>query len=386
MVVGPSPRFLSGLTKYTYLLANHLSSIRGLSTSVLFYRRLLPSFLFPGKRRVGKPLSSLRFTNDVQVLDGMDYLPGASWEAARGYMEAVAPDALIVMWWTVSTTLMTRLLLEWADKLGIQTIADIHELPDPTEQATPGVRMLAAPLSRNILSRFDRLIVHSKEAFPILDGIGVGGIPSTYLPIPTESRLVREEEYLQARARWGFGDERVVVLPGLIRDYKGHTLLFEAMPKVYKALGSNVRFVIAGETWDNGRHLPEDATQLLQTKGLTMINEYLTDRDYWTLLRACDMVVMPYLRTMQSGVASDAMSLGKPVVSSDIPGLQDQFQGYDGASFFKTGDSEDLTRTLIEALCALSPGTPSPFRTPSHLEWGAIASRYADLIAGNGHG
>src|SRR5690606_21282936 len=54
-IVGPSTRFLSGISYYTIAVANGLSEIA--DVSVLFLRQLLPASLYPGNKRVGKQLT-----------------------------------------------------------------------------------------------------------------------------------------------------------------------------------------------------------------------------------------------------------------------------------------------------------------------------------------
>ncbi|MCG2727635.1 MAG: hypothetical protein L6244_03170 [Candidatus Methanoperedenaceae archaeon] len=69
-IIGPSKRFLSGISYYTIRLANALSASN--TVSVICFRRLLPEFLFPGRARVGNDISHLDFSQEVRVFDGMD--------------------------------------------------------------------------------------------------------------------------------------------------------------------------------------------------------------------------------------------------------------------------------------------------------------------------
>ena len=71
MLVGPGQRFLSGITAYTFALANTLAAESELS--VLLMRRLLPRRLYPGAKRVGSPLTSTTLPCNVPVFDGVDY-------------------------------------------------------------------------------------------------------------------------------------------------------------------------------------------------------------------------------------------------------------------------------------------------------------------------
>ena len=70
-IVGPSRLFLSGISYYTIRLANTMSSKE--NVSVVCFRQLLPTFLFPGKSHVGKDISDLNFLSGIPIFDGMDY-------------------------------------------------------------------------------------------------------------------------------------------------------------------------------------------------------------------------------------------------------------------------------------------------------------------------
>ena len=53
-VVGPGTHFLSGMTYYTFSLANAMSG--AFEVSAILMRRLLPAAFYPGRDRVGAAL------------------------------------------------------------------------------------------------------------------------------------------------------------------------------------------------------------------------------------------------------------------------------------------------------------------------------------------
>src|SRR5659263_678815 len=65
-IVGPSKRFLSGISYYTIRLANILSS--SCDVYVLNYRKLLPEFLFPGRGHIGKNISDIELSQRSKFL------------------------------------------------------------------------------------------------------------------------------------------------------------------------------------------------------------------------------------------------------------------------------------------------------------------------------
>jgi hypothetical protein len=84
-IVGPSKLFLSGISYYTISLANAMSEKK--NVSIVCFRQLLPTFLFPGKSHVGKNISDLNFSPDVPVFDGMDYNNPLTWIRAYRFLK-----------------------------------------------------------------------------------------------------------------------------------------------------------------------------------------------------------------------------------------------------------------------------------------------------------
>jgi hypothetical protein len=79
-IIGPSARFLSGISYYTTRLSNALASKYTVQT--LLFRHMLPIFLFPGSRRVGNSLSTLTYDKRVTVHEIIDWYNPLTWYRA----------------------------------------------------------------------------------------------------------------------------------------------------------------------------------------------------------------------------------------------------------------------------------------------------------------
>ncbi|MEM3714794.1 MAG: sugar transferase, partial [Nitrososphaeria archaeon] len=138
-IVGPSTRFLSGVSYYTIRLANAL--VEQNEVSVIYYRELLPKSLFPGREHVGKPLTELALSPEVAVFDGMDYNSPISWIKACIFLSNFKPDFLILQWWTSSVAHMQFILTLFKKISGFKVILEFHEVVDPLEEAILPVRI-----------------------------------------------------------------------------------------------------------------------------------------------------------------------------------------------------------------------------------------------------
>ncbi len=380
MVVGPSSHFLGGISYYTYSLANHLADLT--TVSVAFYRKLLPRFAFPGRRRVGQNLSSLGLRSDIGVFDGFDYMSPISWKHGRDFLRRVGPDVVLVMWWTMATGHITRLLQEWSRACDSVTVADIHEIGDPREQRTPMLGGVSRRVARHLLRRFGHVIVHAPQTKArLLGDFGLSTQSCTYLPFPVEKENARIDRYNEGRERWCLSGKKVVLLPGLIRRHKGQSVFLKAIEKLGASRIDDISFIMAGEVWESTSELDSLAQQLIRSSSLRVIDRYLPDEEFESLLAACDLVVLPYLESAQSAIAAYAMSLGKPLLASGLPGLRDQLAEYEGATFFEPGNSTELAIAIREFLRGVVIDSPVTLKPPARLAWPTIADRYLDLFA-----
>ena len=161
-IVGPSKRFLSGISYYTIRLANAMSADK--DVSVVCFRQLLPTFLFPGKSHVGKNISDLNFSPTIPVFDGMDYNNPLTWIQAYRFLKAQKPDVIILQWWTSSVAHMHLLLKIFASLLHKpKIIIEFHEVVDPFEESILPIRLYSKITGKFLRKNLDAYITHSKS-------------------------------------------------------------------------------------------------------------------------------------------------------------------------------------------------------------------------------
>ena len=127
-IVGPGTRFLSGITYYTYGLAGALAG--EVRVSAVLMRRLLPRFLYPGRRRVGTDISTIALPDGVRAYDGVDWFWLPSLLGALRFLRREKPDVLVLQWWT-GTVLHSFLALAFAARRrGARVVIEFHESLD----------------------------------------------------------------------------------------------------------------------------------------------------------------------------------------------------------------------------------------------------------------
>ena len=156
-----------------------------------------------------------------------------------------------------------------------------------------------------------------------------------------------------AEARRTLGIEasaKVVLFFGQIKDVKGLDLLIQSLPIIAQEVPS-VLLLIAGRPWKTEIARYDALIDELNVRAKCRLHiGFVPDDEVSTYYAAADVVALPYRRIYQSGVLLMAMTFGRPVVVSDLPGMTeivaDGVTGY----VFLQGSKDDLAKALIRAL------------------------------------
>jgi glycosyltransferase involved in cell wall biosynthesis len=370
-VIGSGFHFMSGISTHTCMLANALAE--EYQTSVVLMRRLLPRRLYPGRDRVGAPLTSMRYRDDVAVYDGVDYYWGPSFVGAVWFLLCNRPDVLVFQWWT-GTVLHSFLALAAVGRLlGAKVIIEFHETLDTAESALPLADAYARVASRPLIALTSAAVVHSgadvepvRTRFPGLRNTPVRAVPMAWLETTVDPRRGSHRPPGRSAFR--------LLYFGTIRPYKGLENLIRAFDALGPEQAELFRLTVVGETWQ-GWNLPAELIAASRYRHLiSFVNTYVTDEQAAQHFREADAVVLPYLRSSGSGPLHMAMSYGLPVAVTAVGGLVEAVAAYTGARLVRPGDVDDLAEALLELR-----GMPGPHDDPH--SWSQVTRQLGALFA-----
>lgn len=373
-IVGPSKRFLSGISYYTIRLANAMAEKK--SVSVVCFRQLLPTFLFPGKSHVGKNISDLNFSPGIPVFDGMDYNNPLTWVKAYGFLKAQKPDIIVLQWWTSSVAHMQLMLKMFAGLLHKpKIIVEFHEVVDPFEESILPIRLYSKITGKLLRKNLDAYITHSESDKQLVaERYSIAPQKIHVIPHGLYDQYGELLESKEARKNLSINEEFVILSFGLIRKYKGIPYLIRAFEKLPLEILEKSRLLIVGEVWEDRKELLDQITSSPLRDRITLIDEYVPDEKVNMYFSAADVVVLPYLRASQSGIAHIAMSFGKPVVVSEVGGLKESMAGYEGTFFVPPGDVESIREAILSQF-----GNKDHYEAPDQ-KWDRIINCYIELI------
>ncbi len=373
-IVGPSKRFLSGISYYTIRLANAMSMEK--DVSVVCFRQLLPTFLFPGKSHVGKNISDLNFSPGIPVFDGMDYNNPLTWIQAYSFLKAQKPDIIVLQWWTSSVAHMQLLLKLFAGLLNKpKIIIEFHEVVDPFEESILPIRLYSKITGKLLRKNLDAYITHSESDKEL--------VAKRYSIAPEKIHVIPHGLYDQygelldikeARKNLSIKDDFVILSFGLIRKYKGTSYLIRAFEQLPTEIIEKSRLLIVGEIWEDRKELLDQIKASPFYKHITLVDEYVPDDKVNVYFSAADVVVLPYLRASQSGIAHIAMSFGKPVIVSEVGGLKESMAKYEGTFFVPPGDVDSIRKAILNRF-----GERKHYEVPDQ-KWDRIINCYIELI------
>ena len=139
---------------------------------------------------------------------------------------------------------------------------------------------------------------------------------------------------------------------GQIKEVKGLDLLLEAMPAILAA-HPGATLVIAGRPWkmDFSSYQQQIERLGIGSHCVTHIR-FIESAELPLYFQASDLIALPYRRIYQSDVALMAMSYGKAVVTSDIPGMTELIEDGCTGFTFCSGEPASLSATINKALAS----------------------------------
>jgi glycosyltransferase involved in cell wall biosynthesis len=370
-IVGPSQKFLSGISYFTLRLANALADFS--SVRAVLFRNMLPRILFPGSKRVGTGQVKYHFREDVQTWEILDWYNPVSWLRGAGIAEK--SDVIIFQWWTSSVAHMYLAisLLNWKKK---PIIIEFHEIVDPLESGFFVLRVYSILMGTLIRRTASLYVVHSEADRRL--------VSSHYHISPERIHVIPHGLYDQyekidrgaSRKLIGIDRRIVILFFGLLRPYKGVKYLIKAFEQLPPDILENSQLLIVGEAWEDTESLQRAASSPAGSH-ITLVNRYVEDQEVSTYFSVADMLVIPYTRASQSGVAHIGMAFGLPIVASDVGGLSESLRKYPGTVFVRPEETEELTDALIRVV-----REPGVFEPPNELRWEKTADRWRMLIEG----
>jgi glycosyltransferase involved in cell wall biosynthesis len=296
---------------------------------------------------------------------------------------------------------------------GTPVVITFHEVTRDVERLGRLGRMLYRHLGR----RASVSIVHTRAAADLLANLLDGGRGRVELvdhPVRELQLGTRAEDAAPIepagpdadalRARHALGDRRVLLAFGFIHVHKGLDVTVKALARLRATEPDALRRVVLVVAGDVRRregifrlfeladrvHLRRARFDILWygLRNHVRFTGFVPSSDVQGWFETADVVVLPYVKTEQSGVANLAIAYGRPVIASNVGGLAELFQ--DTGVMCRPGNADDLARAIArmtrdEGLHKSGAGYRDLLsRAHPDRVAGQVSGLYAELLSGSG--
>jgi glycosyltransferase involved in cell wall biosynthesis len=214
-------------------------------------------------------------------------------------------------------------------------------------------------LWRELLRRFDRVVVHSERGRQALRELGV------------EARVIPHPAFPSNPERKD--DGRTLLSLGTIRPYKG---LGDAIAAARKIDGA--RLLVAGDPLE-----PLDGYRSAAGDVAEWRLGYLSRREIERALGDSTVALFPYRPELdQSGALLQALGAGVPAVAYDVGGIAEPIERFGAGRVVAAGDVDglaDAARVLLDDADALEAARAGAGRAREALTWDAAAAAHIEL-------
>ena len=256
------------------------------------------------------------------------------------------PDVLHFQW--LAAPELDRYLL----RARVPTVFTAHDLL-PRRTA----RKLA--LWRELLARFDRVVVHSERG---RDALAELGVDATVIPHPVYASDPPRAD-----------DGRTLLSLGMIRPYKG---LGDAITAAKRIDGA--RLLVAGDPLEPLNGYRAAAGDVAEWR-----LGYLSQDEFERALGEATVALFPYRPELdQSGALLQALGAGVPAVAYDVGGIAEPIRTFRAGRVVPAGDVDALveaTRELLDDETALADAREGARRARETLTWEAAAAAHVEL-------
>lgn len=308
-LVGITYPFRGGISHYTSLLCRKLRQ----KNEVCFFalKRQYPKFLFPGKSQKDPSKFFFSVSHDA-CLDSINPL---TWFITYNKIRRFKPDLILFSWWHPFFAPSFGSIAFLCKLFGQIPSCYICHNVIPHEHS-----FLDKLLLHFVFSSGNAFITHSLQDHD--DLLKIRPHATVYRsPHPSYEIFIGKNEIneVDSKKRLGLSGKKVLLFFGYIREYKGLEFLLRAMELLTPEDGYHL--LVVGEFYDDKAKDRTIMDKLLKKNQLTLVDEYVPNKDVPNYFSASDIIVIPYIRATQSGVIQIAYSFLKPVIATRVGGI-----------------------------------------------------------------
>lgn len=328
------PPFRGGISRFSDHVFEELKKYN--TVHAINYIRQYPRILFPGKTQL---LSEKKAHDSKRLIHAYNPI---NWLNFKFQQEDSFSHFIYSQWhpfFIPSTLAVIKKVQKHSPQVKISGI--VHNvLP---HESFPIQNQLVSALFR----KTDTIFTLSSQGSGAAQLISTssGKIKQLFHPIYEKQVILTEKSTL--RKLYGIPENaNVLLFFGLIREYKGLSILIEAFNKIAETR-KDMYLLIAGEFYEPQNEYEEQIRPEFMDR-VQIKNYFLSDKEAAEILTLSDILILPYKSATQSGVLADAIAYGLPAIATNEPGFNDFIENDRSGIIMKTRTSEELAQILLQ--------------------------------------
>ena len=309
-IIGPAYPYRGGIAAFSERLALEFQS-EGHEVKLYTFTLQYPAFLFPGKTQYADGPAP----ENLDIMRCINSTNPFHWrKVARDLNQHQYQVVIFAYWMSFFAPCYTAIARGLKDA---KCIALVHNMI-PHEKSL--LDKLFAP---RFVKTMDGFVTLSKSVLDDVTKLDRWQKPKTWSPHPVYDHFGAVEPREKALERLGLDPQyRYLLFFGLVRAYKGLDWLLEAFADE-RLRKYPLRLLVAGEFYD----AKEPYLEIIRSHGLgeevIVHDTFVPDHQVKDYFNAADIVVQPYKSATQSGVTQIAYHFGKPMLVTNIGGLEE---------------------------------------------------------------
>jgi len=299
----------------SYCLALTMAMADLCHVEFLSFKKIYPAFLYPG--------GDLKDDNTYPPIDNprINIRRRLTWyNPLTWMMEGLAGqgELLHAQWWTSFLGPVYCAVLIGFKLRRKPVIITVHNVLSHDKHSIDEI------VSRLLFKLCDHFVVHSSsneaqlQKYFNIPADKISNIPHGPLDFHVQEGKNRDE----IRQNFGFQPtDKVILLFGAIRPYKGIDTALESLPRVIAKI-PDARLLIAGKLWEPWDRYEKMISDLDVSDYVKTHLTYIPSDEVNDYFLASDLVVLPYHHfDAQSGIGATALAFEKPMIVTDTGGL-----------------------------------------------------------------
>ena len=372
IIIGPAHPLRGGLASYNERLAREFQQ-QGHTVTIYTFSLQYPGFLFPGTTQ----FSSEPAPEDLSIKIVINSINPFNWIKIGNQIKKNEPDLIVVRYWLPFMGPCLGSILRLVKKNNYTKIVCIADNIIPHEK-----RFGDNAFTKFFIKPIDGFITMSQKVLSDLNQFAKDK-PAKYVAHPLYDNFGEKISKSEARKNIGIETEIPIVLFfGFIRKYKGLDILFDAINLLKKSSEKsiNIKFLIAGEFYEDRKHYDEQIKKLGIEDALILHTDFIPDSEVKNYFCAADVVIQPYRNATQSGVTPLAYHFEIPMIVTNVGGLPSLVPDYK-VGLIAEPDAESIAKKIKEYF---SLGTahfiPALSEEKKKYSWNVMANEILDYL------